>query len=326
MMERQLEQMVRLVDDLMDVSRISRGKLELKREPMELAAVVNSAVETSRPLIDQMGHKLTVALPEESVIIDADLTRLAQVFLNLLNNAAKYSDPGGHIQLHAERQGSDVVVSVRDTGIGIADHQLPDIFEMFSQVDRSLEKSQGGLGIGLTLVRSLVEMHGGRVEAHSEGLGKGSEFVVRLPVVVKASLPQAVGGSEDSTPSKLALRILVVDDNRDSASTLSMMLKILGNKTRAAYDGEEAVAAALEFQPDVILLDIGLPKLNGYEACRRIREQPGGEKITIIAQTGWGQDDDRQRTQEAGFDHHLVKPIDTAMLTKLLGELPASKV
>jgi signal transduction histidine kinase len=322
MMERQLGQMVRLVDDLTDVSRISRGKLELKTEQIQLAAVVNSAVETSRPIIDQLEHELTVLLPEQPIIIDADLTRLAQVFVNLLNNSAKYSERGGNISLTVELQGSDVVVSVRDTGIGIAADQLPRIFELFSQADRSLERTQGGLGIGLTLVRQLVEMHGGRVEAHSEGAGKGSEFVVQLPIIVEPSVPKAENGSEHQPAPKLGLRILVVDDNQDSAASLSMMLKLMGNDTHTVYDGEEAIAAVGKYRPDVILLDIGMPKLNGYEACRRIRQQPGGEKLTIIAQTGWGQEDDRQRTHDAGFDHHLVKPIDSAALMKMLAESP----
>ena len=325
MMERQLEQMVRLVDDLMDVSRISRGKLELKKERIQLAKVLNSAIETSRPLIDQMGHELTVMLPAHSVIVDADMTRLAQVFLNLLNNAAKYSDRGSHIQLTAERQGSDIVVTVKDNGIGIAADQLPHIFAMFTQVDRSLEKAQGGLGIGLTLVKRLVEMHDGRIEAYSEGPGKGSEFVVRLPVVVEASVPQQADERHE-TSMKSTLRILIVDDNRDIANSLAMMLRVMGNDTRTAYDGEEAVLASDEFRPDVILLDIGLPKLNGYEACRRMREQANGKRVIIIAQTGWGQDADRQRTHEAGFDHHLVKPVDpTALMTLLAGLSEAAK-
>ncbi len=318
MMERQLTQLVRLVDDLMDISRISRGKITFQKERVELAAVVNSAVESSRPLIEQQGHELTVMLPKQPVIIDADLTRLAQIFLNLLNNAAKYSDRGGHIWLTAERQGSDVVVSVRDTGIGIAADQLPRIFEMFSQVDRSLEKSQGGLGIGLTLVKRLVEMHGGSVEAHSEGPGKGSEFVVRLPVVVEASMPQEAGEPGEPAVPKSSLRILIVDDNRDGADSLAMMLRIMGNDTQTAYDGQEGVRISDEFRPDVLLLDIGLPKLNGYEACRRIREQPWGKDIVLVAVTGWGQEDDRRRSQEAGFNFHMAKPVDTAALEELL--------
>jgi PAS domain S-box-containing protein len=322
MMGRQLAQMVRLVDDLLDVSRISRGTLELRKERVRLSAVVTSAVETSRPMIDYLGHKLTVTLPNETIIVDADLTRLAQVFSNLLNNSAKYMDRGGHIRLTAERRGSDVVVSVKDTGIGIAADHLPRIFEMFSQVECSLERSQGGLGIGLTLVKRLVEMHGGVIDARSDGLGTGAEFAVRLPVVVGAT-EGLTAPSENDEPSapKSSLRILIVDDNRDGADSLVMLLRIMGNDTRTAYDGQQGVDAAEEFRPDVILLDIGLPKLNGYEACRRIREQPWGKSVLLIAVTGWGQEDDRQRSREAGFDHHMVKPVDPRALMKLLAGL-----
>ncbi len=322
MMERQVDQMVRLVDDLMDISRISRGKIELRRERVPLVDVLASAVETSRPLIEEMGHELTVTPPSRPVVVHADLTRLAQVFLNLLNNAAKYSDRGGRIWLKAESRASEVIVSVKDAGIGIDPAQLPRIFEMFSQVDHSLEKSQGGLGIGLTLVRRLVEMHGGSVEARSEGPGRGSEFIVRLPVVEDSSLKQSV--KNDATKNS-SLRILVVDDNRDGANSLSLMLKLMGNETRTAYDGEEAVSAAAMFRPEVILMDIGMPKLNGNEACRRIRELNWERQPFMIAQTGWGQDGDRQRTQDAGFDHHLVKPVEIAALTKLLAGLKAAK-
>jgi CheY-like chemotaxis protein/two-component sensor histidine kinase len=309
---------VRLVDDLMDVSRISRGQIELRRERLTLAAVINSAVETSRVLIEEMGHELKITLPKQPVVIEGDLTRLAQVFMNLMNNAAKYTNRGGHIWLTAECQGSDVVVSVKDNGIGIAADQLPRIFEMFSQVNRSLEKSQGGLGIGLTLVKRLVEMHGGKIEAKSKGPGKGSEFVVRLPVVVEANELRGSSGEEEPPVPKESLRILIVDDNRDGADSLAMMLKVMGNDTRTAYDGEEAVTASREFQPEVVLLDLGLPKLNGYEACRRIRKLPGGDKLVIIAQTGWGQDEDRKLTRQAGFNAHLVKPVDYDSLMNLL--------
>jgi len=322
MMERQLTQMVRLIDDLMDVSRISRGNIELRKEHVPFTAVVGSAVEASRPLIERMGHELTVTFPQQPLVVDADMTRLAQVFQNLLNNAAKYSDPGGYIQLNVERQGSDVVVTVKDTGIGIAADQLPRIFEMFTQGDRSLEMSQGGLGIGLTLAKRLVEMHDGRVEVRSEGPGKGSEFVVRLPIVVEASKPQESGGAAEHGV-RSSHRILVVDDNRDGADSLAAMLKIMGNDTRTAYDGQEGVDAAGEFRPDVIVLDIGLPKLNGYEACRRIREQPGGKGVVLIAITGWGQDEDRRRSRVAGFDHHMVKPVDPQALMNLLAGLDA---
>jgi len=321
MMERQLTQMVRLIDDLMDVSRISLDKLELHKVHLPLPTVLNSAVETSRPLIDQMGHQLTVTLPKEALIVDADMTRLAQVFLNLLNNAAKYSERGGHIQLHVERQGSDAVVTVKDTGIGIAAEQLPRVFEMFTQIDASLEKSQGGLGIGLTLVKRLVELHGGSIQAHSDGPGKGSEFSVRLPLVNEGSAVQAPEVDDAPAAMKSLLRILIVDDNRDSADSLSELLKMMGNDTRTAYDGRQGVDLAGEYRPDVILLDIGLPKLNGYEACCLIREQPKGKGALLIALTGWGQDEDRRRSHEAGFDHHMVKPVDPQALMSMIAVL-----
>jgi PAS domain S-box-containing protein len=316
-MERQMEQMVRLVDDLMDVNRISQGKLELRKEKLQLTGVINSAVETSRSLIDEMGHEFLITLPKIPIILDADWTRLTQVISNLLNNAAKYTRRGGRIWLNAELQGSEVLISVRDTGIGIAANQLPRIFEMFSQVEPTLERSQGGLGIGLTLVKRLVEMHGGRIEARSAGLGQGSEFLVWLPARREATVPMSQEKTEEAD-ARSTLRILIVDDNRDGAESLAMLLQILGNVTRTSFDGEEAVATALEFRPHVVLLDIGLPKLNGYEACRRIRQQPGGAQLLIIAQTGWGQENDRQRTREAGFDHHFVKPVDMAALMKLI--------
>ncbi|MFO0877464.1 MAG: PAS domain S-box protein [Gemmataceae bacterium] len=321
MMERQLEQMVRLVDDLMDVSRITRGKVELRKERVQVAAAVNSALEACRPLLEQMNHDLIITMPPDPITVDADLTRLAQVFANLLNNAAKYTDRGGRIHLTVERQANDVVVSVRDTGIGIPSDKLISIFDMFSQVDRSLEKAQGGLGIGLTLVRRLVEMHGGTVEARSDGPGHGAEFVVRLPTI-EETVAAASDPPDDPAARKSSLRILVVDDNRDGADSLSMMLRILGNETHTAYDGQEGVEKAERVRPHVILFDIGLPRLNGYEACRHIRRQVWGKSIVLLALTGWGQDEDRRRSQEAGFDHHLVKPVDPEMLLTLLAELP----
>ena len=321
MMERQLTQMVRLVDDLMDVSRISRGKLDLRKARVPLAAVLNSAVETSRPLIAQMGHELTITLPQQPLIVDADLTRLAQVFLNLLNNAAKYSDRGGHIHLQLEGQGNEAVVTVTDTGIGIAADQLPRIFEMFTQLGPTLERSQGGLGIGLTLVKRLVDMHDGSVKATSKGPGLGSEFVVRLPLMIEASRLQASGAEDEPAATMSSLRILIVDDNRDGADSLSEMLKLMGNDTRTAYDGQQGVDLAGVYRPDVILLDIGLPKLNGYQACRHIRGQPWGKDAVLIAVTGLGQEEDRRRSNEAGFDHHLVKPVDPLALMKMLAEL-----
>lgn len=317
MMERQMTQMVRLVDDLMDVSRITRGKVDLRKEHVPLSVVINSAVETSRPLIEQMGHKLVVSLPGHPLLIDADVTRMSQVFSNLLNNAAKYSENGGTITIFVEQHVNEFAVHVRDTGIGIPADQLLHIFEMFTQVDRSLERSQGGLGIGLTLVRRLVEMHGGTVDAKSDGPGQGSEFIVHLPRIMEPSKPGAEGKPEPATP-KSSLRILIVDDNQDGANSLGLMLKIIGNETHIAYDGEEGVKIAEKLRPDVILFDIGLPKLNGYEACRRIREQSWGKQPVIIAVTGWGQEDDRRRSFEAGFDHHLVKPVDPRALMLLL--------
>jgi PAS domain S-box-containing protein len=319
--DRQVQQMTRLVDDLLDVSRITRGKVELRKERIELAAVVESAVEASRPLIEKWGHELTIQIPPGPIQLEGDLTRLAQVLLNLLNNAAKYTDQGGHIWLTAERQTNHVVIRVKDSGIGIPAEMLPRIFEMFRQVDRSLERSEGGLGIGLNLVKRLVEMHGGNVEAHSVGPGKGSEFIVHLPMAsqLKDRGPQPV--SDDKRPTVSAThRILVVDDNRDSADSVAMLLSMKGNEVNTAHDGLEALQVVAAFQPDVVLLDIGLPKLNGYEVARRIREQPGGCNMMLIALTGWGQEEDRRRSKEAGFDHHLTKPIDFSVLHELLAQ------
>jgi PAS domain S-box-containing protein len=318
MMERQLAQMVRLIDDLLDVSRITRGKLELRRQRVDLAAVVQSAVEGSRPLIEAAAHRLTVSLPPEPVALDADPVRLAQVFANLLTNAAKYTDRGGHIRLTAERRGGEVIVSVRDTGIGIAAEHLPRLFEMFSQVRTALERSQGGLGIGLSLVKGLVEMHGGSVGARSDGPGQGSEFSVRLPLLSPLSLvpgPLPPGTRDQGRGTR---RVLVADDNRDAADSLALMLRLAGHEVHTAHDGQEAVEAAAWFRPEVALLDIGMPRLNGYEACRRIREQPGGRQIVLVAVTGWGQEEDRRRASEAGFDRHLTKPVDPADLERVL--------
>jgi PAS domain S-box-containing protein len=320
MMERQCEQMVRLLDDLLDVSRISRGTVELRRERVDLAGVVLRAVETSRPLLQQAGHDLTVSMPPTPVFVDADVTRLAQVFANLLNNAAKYTERGGHVRLSVDRRGADVTVSVKDDGVGIPSDLLPVVFEMFVQVDRSLERTRGGLGIGLTIAKRLVEMHGGTIEASSAGTGAGSEFVVRLPAApdARADDDSAAGTAGGERPKR---RILVVDDNVDSAQSLAMMLEIAGHTTHVAYDGLEAIEVAGKVLPEIVLMDIGMPRMNGYDACRRIRSEPWGGAIVMVALTGWGQTDDRLRSEEAGFDHHLVKPVEPAALEALLERL-----
>ncbi len=320
MMDRQLTQMVRLVDDLLDVSRITRNKLELRRERVPLATIVHSATETSRPLVEQGGHTLSVRLPPDLVYLDADPVRLAQVFSNLLNNSARYTEPGGRIELTAESNTDHVLIRVRDNGRGIPRAELERVFEMFAQVEGDRTQTQGGLGIGLTLVRRLVEMHGGSVGVHSDGLGLGSEFTVRLPTVADQQGRTLSTEASASRTKAVGRRILVVDDNPDSARSLGMLLKLLGNEIRTAGDGLEAIQAAEEFRPELILLDIGLPKLDGYEACRRIRQQPWSKPMTIVALTGWGQQEDRRRSQEAGFDHHLVKPVDLPTLRQLLSE------
>jgi CheY-like chemotaxis protein len=315
--ERQADQMARLVDDLLDVSRISRGQITLRRRRVELAEVVGRAVEGSRPLIEARRHELVEALPPGPVWLEADPVRLAQVVGNLLNNAAKYTEDGGRITLSAVTEGGEAVLRVRDTGLGIAPEMLPRIFEMFTQADRSLERSQGGLGVGLTLVKRLVEMHGGSVEAESEGPGRGSEFVVRLPVIVPppVQLPQRSNGGEGAAAA--GLRILVVDDNRDAAESLSLLLRTRGHDVRTAHDGVAGLEAAASFRPDVALLDIGMPRLSGYDLARRIRGQAWGQGMVLIALTGWGQEEDRRRSAQAGFDHHLVKPVDPDALQEL---------
>ncbi len=320
--DRQVRQMAHLIDDLLDVSRISRGRIELRREPVDLAAVVRSALETSLPLVESCGHRLDVSLPSGRVPLKADPTRLAQVFSNLLNNAAKFTERGGHISLTAERIDGQAVVRVTDSGIGISPAQMPQLFKMFSQADSSLERTRGGLGIGLELARRLVEMHGGTVEAASGGLGRGSEFVVRLPLAVETPLADqpaaAVSAAADGTLAAFALRVLVVDDNQDAADSLAFLLKLQGHEVRTAYDGLEAVTAAAAFVPSLVLLDIGLPNLNGYEAARRIRQQPGCKDARLVALTGWGQEEDQRRSREAGFDLHVTKPLELALLERLL--------
>ncbi len=326
MMERQIGHLVRLVDDLLDISRISRGKIELKRRRIELTSSMHQAVEVVRSLYKDMNHELTITVPQQPIYLNADPTRLVQVVGNLLNNACKFTDNGGRISLVVQREGEQVLIRVRDNGIGIDAEQLPRIFEMFTQIDTSLERSISGLGIGLTLVKNLVEMHGGTVEAKSAGKNQGSEFVVRLPTIVETSNPLPLQAAESETPSTTACRILVVDDNRDAAKTLALLLKLSGNETLTAYDGVQALEAATTFLPDVILLDIGLPNLNGYEVCRRIREQSSGEKTVIVALTGWGQEEDREKSVKAGFNGHMVKPVEFTALTNLLAELLPTKL
>jgi PAS domain S-box-containing protein len=323
MLERQVAQMSRLVDDLLDTSRITRGKIELRTERIELAPVLRQAVDAARSLYTSMHHQLTLTLPPDPVYLEADPTRLAQIVGNLLNNACKFTERGGHISLTVERDGNQVVIRVRDNGIGIAAEQLPRVFEMFMQVDTSLERSRGGLGIGLTLVKTLVEMHGGTVDVRSDGLGHGSEFIVRLPVLVETAKPVSKPTVGKPTPTARR-RVLIVDDNQDGAESLAMLLEIAGHETNTANDGLEAIEAAERFRPDAVLLDIGLPKLNGYEVCRRIREQPWGRNMLLVAVTGWGQEEDRHRSREAGFNTHIVKPVDHDVVLQVLASLPSN--
>lgn len=323
MMERQVHHLVRLVDDLLDVSRVMRGKIELRREQVELANVIARAVETVQPLIAVQGHRLDLSLPHESLLLDADPVRLAQVVGNLLTNSAKYTEANGHIWVSATREDNDVVLRVRDDGIGIASDMLPHIFELFVQADHTSTKAQGGLGIGLTLARNLVHMHGGSIVARSAGLGKGSEFIVRLPLLVRGQEGRRERPGLDSVPERSSSghRLLVVDDNRDAAMSLAMLLRLHGHEVKVAHDGAAALAVATTFVPHVVFLDIGMPGMDGYEVARRLRQQPGMETAVLAALTGWGQQEDRRRTAEAGFDHHFVKPPEPAALERLLGAL-----
>jgi PAS domain S-box-containing protein len=322
---RQVQQLTRLVDDLLDISRITRDKLELRREAVDLASIVEAAVETSRPLVDGGRHTLTVKLPPEPLMLDADATRLSQVVANLLNNAARYSDDEGQIELTVERDGCDAVIHVVDKGHGIAPEMLPRVFDMFVQGGSSEHRSGSGLGVGLALAKRLVEMHEGNITARSNGLGQGCEFVIRLPTLsTAASLSLSQAGSDVSNLTS-SLRVLLVDDNVDAVQSLSVLLELMGNQIRSAYDGVEALEAASNFQPDVVLLDIGLPKLSGYEVARRIRLQSVGRPVRLIALTGFGQDVDRRLSREAGFDNHFVKPVDPKALLKLLSDISASR-
>lgn len=319
---RQLSRLILLIDDLLDVSRIRSGKVELRRRPVELGSVMKQAIETSQPLADGNKNEIEIRLPDDPIYVDGDPLRLTQVFNNLINNACKFTDPGGKISLTARKEEAAVVVSVLDNGVGIAPDKLSEIFEMFSQVDRAENRVQDGLGIGLSLAQRMVELHGGSIAARSDGLGRGSEFTVRLPVM---ATPQAVavdtaGGVEDreSEAKFPKRRVLVVDDNVDAARTLAMMLQLDGHEAEVAHDGEQAIVLAEESKPEIIFLDIGMPRISGYEVCRAIREKSWGKEIMLVALTGWGQKEDRKRSLEAGFDKHLVKPVELSALQSVM--------
>jgi signal transduction histidine kinase len=315
-MERQVAHLVRLVDDLLEISRITRGIIDIRRGPLDLGTLLRTAIDTTRSTIEAAGHELLVSIPSEPLSVEGDSVRLTQVFSNLLTNAAKYTNPGGRIEVSARRVDERAVVRVRDNGIGILPKHLDSVFEMFMQVDRSSRHSQGGLGIGLTLARSLVAMHGGQITAHSNGPGTGSEFVVTLPALARSNVEPQV----DKAPARLpARRVLVVDDNRDAADTLSTLLRALGVTVAIAYSGRAALDAVATFEPDIVLLDIGMPDMDGYETSRRIRAQHAND-VLLVALTGWGQDEDLRQSRAAGFDHHLVKPPDIERLREILTE------
>ncbi len=326
MITRQLDQMVRLVDDLLDVSRITHGRVELRKERVDIASIVRNAIETSRPLLEAAGHNLTVNLPPSAIFVEGDATRLAQILVNLLNNAAKYTPAHGYIVLGVAPRDDQVVITVSDNGIGIPADMLSSVFDLFTQVGGALNRSQGGLGIGLTLVRRLVEMHHGSVEVRSGGAGLGSEFIVRLPQAPAAPIADKPHTTITMSARKAGgCRVLVVDDNRDANDSLAALLRLTGHATASAYDGLAAIKTAEEFRPDAVLLDIGLPGLNGYEVAQRMRTEEWGKSIVLIALTGWGSEDDRRRSHDAGFDHHVVKPVHPLELEKLLGPLRASE-
>jgi CheY-like chemotaxis protein/two-component sensor histidine kinase len=308
----------------MEVARVTRGRIELRKEPVDLGAVVHNAVETSRPLIEAARHELAIHVPAEPVTVMADPVRLAQIVANLLNNAAKYTEQGGRIAISAAREGGLAVISVRDNGIGIPVDVLPRVFDLFAQADRTYQRSQGGLGIGLTLVRTLVELHGGTVEARSEGLGRGSEFLVRLPLgAEQGCVPVLEADERDGVFA--SQRIVVVDDSRDAAESLALLLESLGADVHTATDGPAALEELDAYRPSVMLLDIGMPGMDGFEVARRARQRLDGRDLTIIALSGWGQEEDRRRSREAGIDYHLVKPVDVDELGRLLTALTCAK-
>ncbi|MBP3954471.1 response regulator [Gemmata sp. G18] len=323
MLGRQVGQMAHMVDDLLDVSRFTRGTVELRTEPVVLADAIDRALEMARPLIDARRHDINVSVPSEPIHLDADPTRLTQILGNLLNNAAKYTDDGGRIWLSVSREGDEAVVRVRDTGIGLAPDMLLRVFDLFTQENRTLDRAQGGLGIGLTLVRSLVELHGGTARAFSDGPGLGSEFVVRLPALPTCTKGANERGAPRSTVEP-ARRLLIVDDNVDSAESLAEVLALAGHNVWTAHDGPAALREVQAHSPEIILLDIGLPRMDGYEVARRVRQLPDLGTTTLIAMTGYGQEEDRRKSQEAGFNYHLVKPVDLDEVRRLLGSIPLS--
>ena len=321
--DRQAAHLTRIVDDLLDVSRITRGRIDLKRELLDLNDLVSRVVEACRPSIDARRHHLELQLAQDALPVDVDSTRLAQVVHNLISNAVKYTPEAGQISIHLALEGGKAVLRVRDSGIGMPADLLPKVFDLFVQGDRSLDRTEGGLGIGLTLVRRLVEMHGGSVAAFSEGAGDGSEFVVRLPLALgRAATPRMLAAEPESHP-RIRRRLLVVDDNRDFANTLSLLLETFGHEVRTVYDGRAVVPMATDYRPDAVLLDIGLPGMNGYEIARELRSAPALAQVTLVAFTGYGQDEDRRRVREAGFDFHLVKPVEVGELTRVIDALPS---
>lgn len=318
--DRQAEHMSRLVEDLLDVSRITRGRIQLRRERLDVTAILKGAVEASAALIERSHHQLKVTLPPEPLFVNGDTTRLTQVITNLLDNAAKYTDPGGQIRLSAAREDGMAVIRVKDSGIGIPSEVLPRIFDMFTQAGMSLERAQGGLGVGLSLVERLVKLHDGTVTAYSRGAGQGSEFTVRLPAVTAQPVPAERREKQLSPTPVKHCRVLVVDDNEDSVDSLAMLLEMMGHEVRTANDGAKALGIADEFRPDVGIFDIGLPKMNGYELASELRQKPWAKDVVLVALTGWGQQEHRRRSADSGFNHHLTKPVELDVLQQILAE------
>jgi PAS domain S-box-containing protein len=320
--ERQLRHMARLLDDLLDIARIRQGTIELRRELLDVSTLLRAAADAARPLMEEHKHDFIVDEPAEKIWIEGDHVRLEQVLGNLLNNAAKYTDPGGQIRLSAEKTGGDLFISVKDNGIGIEPMMVSRVFDLFVQAERRTELSAGGIGIGLSLVKKLVELHGGRVDAFSAGAGRGAEFIVRLPAAAPSSAVERKPVAIPAIPATArGLRVLLVDDNADSADGLGMLLELQGHEIRVAYDGETAIETARRFRPHVAFLDIGMPSMDGYELARRLRATPETKDVLLVAMTGWGQDEDHRKSREAGFAHHLVKPFEPAVLEKLLADL-----